>query len=99
MWRNDNAENTLIKCHTVEDTNDHGSDHCPIETILDLRPKKLPPTLPPYDYDKTNWDLVKIELECSLPPLIDPDNTTPHDIDNYVSSLVNAYQKAVGKLS
>jgi len=56
----------MTNCHTVEETKDHRSDHYPIEITLDLSPKKLPPTQPPYDYNKTNWDLVKIELQCIL---------------------------------
>src|SRR5579859_1214810 len=97
VWGNENANEILLKCNTVQETNDHGSDHHPIEIILDLQPKKLPPTLPSYNYNKTNWDLVKIDLECLLPPILNPDNTTPQELDNYASSLVSAYQKAVAK--
>ena len=77
VWSNESAEDIVIKCHTVEGTNDHGSDHYPIEIVLDLSPKKLPPIVPPYNYDKTNWDLVKIELQCLLPPAINSNNTSP----------------------
>jgi ribonuclease HI/endonuclease/exonuclease/phosphatase family metal-dependent hydrolase len=97
VWGNENAEGILIKCHTVELNNDHTSDHLPIEIVLDVCPKILPPTIPPYDYNKTNWELIKIELECLLPPLIDPNNTTPQELDDYADALVSAYQKAVAK--
>jgi Reverse transcriptase (RNA-dependent DNA polymerase)/Endonuclease-reverse transcriptase len=97
VWGNENAENILVKCHTVEHTNDHASDHHPIETILNLSPQKRPPIPPPYDYSKTNWDLVKIELGCHLPPLIDPANATPEDLDNFALSLSGAFQMAVAK--
>jgi endonuclease/exonuclease/phosphatase family metal-dependent hydrolase len=97
VWGNENAENILVKCHTVERTKDHASDHHPIEIILNLCPKKGPAMVPPYDYDKTNWDLVNIELECLLPPLIDPTDVTPQNLDDFALSLVDAYQKAVAK--
>ena len=97
VWGNDNASNILIKCHTVQETQDHGSDHHPIEIILDLSPKKLPPRLLLYDYNKTNWDLVKIELECLLPPLLNPSNATPEELDNYALALTAAYREAIDK--
>jgi endonuclease/exonuclease/phosphatase family metal-dependent hydrolase len=97
VWGNENAEDILVKCHTIEHTNDHASDHHPIEIVLNLSPQKRPPTPPPYNYSKTNWDLVNIELECLLPPLIDPTNTTPQNLDDFALSLVEAYQKAVAK--
>jgi hypothetical protein len=97
VWGNEKVEDILLKCHTVEQTNDHGSDHHPIEIILDLSPKKLPPTAYPYNCNKTNWELVKIELKCRLPSLIDPSNITPNDLDNYALSLATTNQKAITK--
>ena len=97
VWGNEAAEDITIKCHTTEHTNDHGSNHFPIEMALELSPKKLPPAALPYDYSKTNWELVKIELECRLPPLIDPNNTSPNDLDNYAVSLATAYQNTIAK--
>jgi ribonuclease HI len=97
VWGNENAEDIVLKCQTVEQTNDHGSDHHPIEIVLDLSPKKLPPIAYPYNYNKTNWELVKIELECLLPSLIDPNNITPNDLDNYSLSLSTAYQEAIAQ--
>jgi endonuclease/exonuclease/phosphatase (EEP) superfamily protein YafD len=52
VWGNGTAKDTIIKCHTVEHTNDHGSDHYPIEIILELNPKTLPPSVHPYNYSK-----------------------------------------------
>ena len=97
VWGNEMAEKILIKCHTVEESNDHGSDHYPIEIVLDLHPKKPPLPPPTYNYSETNWDLVKIDLECLFPPPINPNSTTPQELDNYTLALVNAYQNAVAK--
>src|SRR5437762_10140631 len=74
VWGNDDAENLIIKCHMADAFNDHTSDHLPIETILDLQPKVIPQPPPPFNYDKTNWDLLKCELERTLPLTI---NTHP----------------------
>ena len=37
VWGNGQATNSMVKCHIATE-NDHGSDHLPIETILDLTP-------------------------------------------------------------
>ena len=97
VWGNEMAENIIIKCHTTENTNDHGSDHYPIEILFGLNPKKLPPAALPYNYSKTNWELVKLELEGQLPTPIDPNNTSSTDLDDYATSLSIAYQKAIAK--
>ena len=98
VWGNENADNILLKCHTVEHTNDHGSDHFPIEIIMDLSPKKSPPLPSPYNYSKVNWSLINIELEGFLESVtIDPDNTTPKELDKFTCSLTAALQKAVAK--
>jgi len=46
VWGNENAEDILVKCHSVERTNDHASDHHPIEIALNLNPQKRPPPPP-----------------------------------------------------
>ena len=97
IWGNETAEDIIIKCHTIEQTNDHGSDHYLIEILLELNPKKLPPAALPYKYNKTNWELVKVELKGQLPTLIDPNNISPNELDDYTLSLTITYQKAIAK--
>ena len=58
VWGNEKAEECMLKCQISAD-NDHGSDHLPIETILDLSTPPLPPIEPAYNYEKTNWKLLK----------------------------------------
>ena len=41
VWGNENVEDTLLKCHTISRTHDHGSNNLPIETVLDLQPKRV----------------------------------------------------------
>src|SRR4030095_7645541 len=86
VWGNNEAENLTIKCHTVETTNDHTSDHLPIEIIMDLQPSILPQPPPPFNYCKTNWDFLKQELEKTLPPIIDP-HPTAKQLDEYTELL------------
>src|SRR5579859_7940001 len=66
VWGNENAEDILLKCHTIEQTNDHGLDHHPIEIVLDLSLKKLPPTAYAYNYNKTNWELSKLNSGLAI---------------------------------
>jgi hypothetical protein len=72
VWGNEEAENLIIKCHTIEANNDHVSDHLAIEIILNICPKTAPPPAPPYNFEKTNWDLLRAHLRLSMPPLSEP---------------------------
>jgi len=54
VWGNDRAEQGIIKCRIAKH-DDHGSDHLPIETILNLQPKTPHNnTKPSYNLTKTN---------------------------------------------
>jgi len=53
VWGNEHAMNSMIKCHIATE-NDHGSDHLPIETILDLTPRLTIDAQPPYNFAKTD---------------------------------------------
>ena len=68
VWGNEQAMNNMIKCHVATE-NDHGSDHLPIETILDLAPRLTAPTNPPYNFSKTNWKALETKIQEYLPPL------------------------------
>src|SRR5436190_11471218 len=67
VWGNEHAINSIVKCHVATE-NDHGSDHLPIETILDLTLRITTPTQPPYNFAKTDWKALKAKLLEYLPP-------------------------------
>src|SRR5204863_1176399 len=96
VWGNDDAENLIIKCHMADAFNDHTSDHLPIETILDLQPKVIPQPPPPFNYDKTNWDLLKCELERTLPLTINT-HPTAVQLDEYAELLISRITTAITK--
>src|SRR5579859_3239284 len=96
VWGNEEAENLIIKCHTIEANNDHASDHLPIEIILNICPKMVPPPAPPYNFEKTNWDLLKTHLRLSMPPVIGT-HPSPTELDTYAENLTNALQDAITK--
>jgi len=55
VWGNEYVEQRIIKCRIASNC-DHGSDHHPIETILNLRPSPYGPEgQRPYNYTKTDW--------------------------------------------
>jgi endonuclease/exonuclease/phosphatase (EEP) superfamily protein YafD len=62
VWSNEEAENLIIKCHTIEANNDHTSDHLPMEITLNVCPKTIPPPAPPYNFEETNWELLRTQL-------------------------------------
>ena len=60
VWENETVKNIIIKCHTIEHTNDNRSNHFPIEFALELNLKKLLPAALLYDYSKTTRNLLKL---------------------------------------
>jgi hypothetical protein len=95
VWGNESAERTKIKCQISED-NDHGSDHLPIETILDLQPRTPgQQTQLAYNYAKTDWKTLEAKLSTYLPDIINTDNSTPEILDQFAVDITKAFQKAV----
>src|SRR5437667_7273948 len=94
VFGNEKAEECMLKCQISAD-NDHVSDHLPIETILDLFTRPLPPTEPAYNYEKTKWKLLETKLKEYLPETIDPDCTTPTQLDQFSTNLTNAIKQAI----
>jgi len=95
-WGNTAAQQLLLKCR-IADKVDHGSDHLPIETILNLQTTDNIQNIQkaPYDYRKTNWEEFKSKLTEYLPS---PTNTTHHtreSVDHLATQLVNAIQRAI----
>ena len=70
---------------------DHGSDHLAVETILDLRLCDPSPAKLPYNYNNTNWELLKITLTAAIPAIIDVESVTEQVLDGFVRELVEAH--------
>ena len=69
VWGNDYVEQRIIKCRIASNC-DHGSDHHPVETILNLQPCPYgPEARQPYNYSKTDWKIFEQKLESYLPHL------------------------------
>ena len=97
VWGNEHAMNSMIKCHIATE-NDHGSDHLPIETVLDLTPQLTTPTQPPYNFIKTDWKALKIKLQEYLPPLPERNTlTTTNAIDSLAINITKAINKAIAE--
>ena len=97
IWGNENAEQTLLKCQISED-NDHGSDHLPIETILDIEQQAAEQnTQLAYNYSKTDWRTMEMKLHKYLPDIIDTDSTRPEILDQFAVDITNAFQTAINE--
>ena len=94
VWGNDKAEESVLKCHTISTSNDHTSDHLPIEIILNLEPKQSPSMNPAFNFTKTDWELLKIKLKRYLPVTIDPSHTSRQELDNFTIEFVKAIYRA-----
>ena len=91
-WGNENAEQSLLKCQISED-NDHGSDHLPIETILDIEQQAAEQnTQLAYNYSKTDWRTVEMKLHKYLPDIIDTDSSTPEVLDQFAVDIPESDQ-------
>jgi hypothetical protein len=95
VWGNEQAMNCMLKCQIATE-NDHGSDHLPIETILDLTPRLKAPMQPPYNFSKTNWKALEIKLQESLPPIPTRETlSTEETIDKFATEITNAISYAI----
>jgi hypothetical protein len=95
VWGNDTAERSIMKCGIAK-KHDHGSDHLPIQIILNLEVQQAANRLPPtYNYKETDWKLLTEKLETYLPPKLDSNNATPASIDMYTGEVIKAIQKAI----
>ena len=97
VWGNEHAINNMLKCHIAME-NDHGSDHLPIEIILNLTPQLTTPARPPYNFTKTDWKALKNKLLEYLPPLPERHTLTiEENIDRFANDLTEAIRKAIAE--
>ena len=75
VWGNAQMEEKVLRCK-VADNHDHGSDHFPIITTLDLKPERMEEA-PIYNFDRTNWDLLKAKVIEFLPSITDEPTSPP----------------------
>ena len=94
VWGNQEVEDTLMKCQVSGD-NDHGSDHYPIETVLNLSPQIQTNMRQRYNWAKTDWSELGSRLKEYLPETIEPNQATPDQLDKYAEDLTAAYQRAI----
>ena len=97
VWGNENAEDAMLKYHTISRTHDHGSDHYPIETVVDIEPKLVQEIQKPFNFAKTNWKSLEMKLKGYLPTLIDSEHTSPTELDQFAAQMVTAFQQAVSE--
>ena len=94
VWADDHTSHRVIKCQIAKD-HDHGSDHLPIQTIIDLRTKdETNRPLPPYNYTRTNWKAFNNILQSRLPPPI-PSNATKSHINRFAQNFVKAITETI----
>src|SRR5208337_2024834 len=94
VWGNAKAEERTIKCQ-ISKKHDHGSDHLPIEIVIDLQPLQCIPSKPAYNFNKTNWKSLEYKLQNYLPKTLDPKHANPETVDQYANKLTKALQKAI----
>ena len=64
-----------------------GSDHIPIQIVLDTKPILINTNEPSPDYKKADWDAFKLKLMPVTPPVLDKQK--PTEIDNATTQLFN----------
>ena len=95
VWGNDYVEQRLIKCR-IATTCDHGSDHHPVEIILNLQPSPYgPEAQQPYNYSKTDWKMFEQKLENYLPILNRFTIPTVEMVDQLAYDISAAIKRAI----
>src|SRR5579859_588413 len=79
VWGNTQMEDKVLKCK-VAHNHDHGSDHYPIITTLCMNPEGFE-DVPMYNFEKTDWDLLKAKLIEFLLPLPQDKPASPAMVD------------------
>ena len=92
VWGNARMEGKVQRCQVAYNY-DHSSDHLPIITTLDLKPEKME-ELPKYNFEKTNWELLKAKIIEFLPPITN-EPASPAMVDKLAEDLTAALAKAI----
>jgi len=94
VWGNSMAEQILLHCRVAEH-NDHGSDHLPIETALDLTPHRTACSTPIPNLQKADWELMANKIKTYLPPLNMHTIQTAEELDALSAETTNAIARAI----
>src|SRR5205814_4162515 len=71
VWGNEATQDVLLKCQVAAD-NDHGSDHYPIEIVLDLAPRLYTPSQMPYNQGWTTSVRSRFgSVQCAGPTILE----------------------------
>jgi len=94
IWGDDGLKYQTLKCGIAKN-NDHGSDHLPIEIMLNLKPHQFEAHTRGFNYKKTDWQTFEAKLVQFLPPL--KPARTHDEIDTLAKEITNALQKSIEK--
>jgi len=95
VWGNDYGEQWIIKCR-IASTCEHGSDHHPVETILNLQPCPYGPEAQrPYNYRKMDWKTFEQKLGSDLPILNQFAKPTMETVDRLTNDISTATRRAI----
>ena len=93
VWGNNYMKQRIIKCRIAP--HDHGSDHKPVETILNLQPCPYgPEAQQQYTYKNTDWKIFKQKLQSYLPNLDHLETPTAETVDKLANDISTAIQRA-----
>ena len=82
----------------IAKSSEHGSDHHPIETILNLHPCPYgPEARRPYNYSKTDWKAFEEKLENYLPTIQSPTKPTIEEMDQFAKDISEAIRRATAE--
>ena len=91
VWGNNYIEQRIIKCRIAP--HDHGSDHKPVETILNLQPCPYRPEAQQwYNYKNMDWKIFKQKLQRYLPNLDHLETPTAETVDKLANDISAAIQ-------
>ena len=97
VWVNEYIEQRIIKCRIAKSC-EHGSDHHPIETILNLHPCPYGPEAQrPYNYSKTDWKAFERKLKDYLPTIDPATISTTKEIDQFAKDISEAIRQATAE--
>ena len=92
---NTKMEQSVLKCKIARN-HDHGSDHLPIITTFTTSLNHTSNTqTPAYNFEKTNWDLLKVKLQANLSRITYTHTPSPASVDQLAEEIINALAVAI----
>ena len=94
VWGDTETANIIQRCG-IASLNDHGSDHLPIEMIIDLTRHTTTQEEQRYNLKLADWKLMEGKIEEYLPPLNRDAALTVKELEDLTSQTIDAIAKAV----